>query len=40
MVFGTGFAPFRGGPLYYLEHLPGNVPDNGNTAGDEKHHGN
>ena len=20
MVFGTGFAPFRGGPLYYLEH--------------------
>jgi 3-hydroxyacyl-CoA dehydrogenase/enoyl-CoA hydratase/3-hydroxybutyryl-CoA epimerase len=21
MVFGTGFAPFRGGPLYYLETL-------------------
>jgi len=20
MVFGTGFAPFRGGPLYYLQH--------------------
>mgnify|MGYP005840266165 CR=1 FL=1 len=20
MIFGTGFAPFRGGPLYYLEH--------------------
>lgn len=20
MVFGTGFAPFRGGPMYYLEH--------------------
>ena len=20
MVFGTGFAPFRGGPLYYLEN--------------------
>ena len=21
MVFGTGFAPFRGGPMFYLEHL-------------------
>ena len=20
MIFGTGFAPFRGGPLYYLEN--------------------
>jgi 3-hydroxyacyl-CoA dehydrogenase/enoyl-CoA hydratase/3-hydroxybutyryl-CoA epimerase len=20
MIFGTGFAPFRGGPLYYLKH--------------------
>jgi 3-hydroxyacyl-CoA dehydrogenase / enoyl-CoA hydratase / 3-hydroxybutyryl-CoA epimerase len=20
LIFGTGFAPFRGGPLYYLEH--------------------
>lgn len=20
MIFGTGFAPFRGGPLYYLAH--------------------
>jgi len=20
MIFGTGFAPFRGGPLYYLDH--------------------
>jgi len=40
MVFGTGFAPFRGGPLYYLEHLPGNAPDTGNTAGEEIHHGN
>tara|TARA_R110002072_G_scaffold284396_2_gene448509 strand:+ start:120502 stop:122619 length:2118 start_codon:yes stop_codon:yes gene_type:complete len=20
MIFGTGFAPFRGGPLYYLQH--------------------
>jgi 3-hydroxyacyl-CoA dehydrogenase/enoyl-CoA hydratase/3-hydroxybutyryl-CoA epimerase len=19
MIFGTGFAPFRGGPLYYLD---------------------
>ena len=21
MVFGTGFAPFRGGPLFYLDNL-------------------
>ncbi len=20
MIFGTGFAPFRGGPLFYLEN--------------------
>ena len=20
LIFGTGFAPFRGGPLHYLEH--------------------
>jgi 3-hydroxyacyl-CoA dehydrogenase/enoyl-CoA hydratase/3-hydroxybutyryl-CoA epimerase len=20
MIFGTGFAPFRGGPMHYLEH--------------------
>jgi 3-hydroxyacyl-CoA dehydrogenase/enoyl-CoA hydratase/3-hydroxybutyryl-CoA epimerase len=23
MIFGTGFAPFRGGPLYYLAHKTG-----------------
>jgi hypothetical protein len=21
MIFGTGFAPFRGGPLFYLDQL-------------------
>jgi 3-hydroxyacyl-CoA dehydrogenase/enoyl-CoA hydratase/3-hydroxybutyryl-CoA epimerase len=21
MIFGTGFPPFRGGPLFYLENL-------------------
>lgn len=25
MVFGTGFAPFRGGPMYYLEHRDQNT---------------
>jgi 3-hydroxyacyl-CoA dehydrogenase/enoyl-CoA hydratase/3-hydroxybutyryl-CoA epimerase len=20
MIFGTGFAPFRGGPMHYMEH--------------------
>jgi len=24
MIFGTGFAPFRGGPLYYLKHKGAN----------------
>jgi 3-hydroxyacyl-CoA dehydrogenase/enoyl-CoA hydratase/3-hydroxybutyryl-CoA epimerase len=24
MIFGTGFAPFRGGPLYYLERAGAN----------------
>ena len=23
MIFGTGFAPFRGGPMYYLASRPG-----------------
>jgi 3-hydroxyacyl-CoA dehydrogenase/enoyl-CoA hydratase/3-hydroxybutyryl-CoA epimerase len=27
MVFGTGFAPFRGGPMFYLEHLSDEVND-------------
>lgn len=28
MIFGTGFAPFRGGPLYYLEQLKQQETDN------------
>jgi 3-hydroxyacyl-CoA dehydrogenase/enoyl-CoA hydratase/3-hydroxybutyryl-CoA epimerase len=27
MVFGTGFAPFRGGPLFYLESITENNPE-------------
>jgi 3-hydroxyacyl-CoA dehydrogenase/enoyl-CoA hydratase/3-hydroxybutyryl-CoA epimerase len=30
MIFGTGFAPFRGGPLYYLE----NTENSGNEKGE------
>jgi len=26
MIFGTGFAPFRGGPLHYKKSLPGAAP--------------
>ncbi|NNK33771.1 MAG: hypothetical protein HKP02_11645, partial [Xanthomonadales bacterium] len=25
MIFGTGFAPFRGGPLFYLDGLAGSA---------------
>ncbi len=41
MVFGTGFAPFRGGPLYYLDHLAKTTPglDLG-SADEEPNHGN
>jgi len=37
MVFGTGFAPFRGGPLYYLEQSRSEqmAPDNSDTATQE-----
>ena len=24
-MFGTGFAPFRGGPMHYLEHGSGDI---------------
>jgi 3-hydroxyacyl-CoA dehydrogenase/enoyl-CoA hydratase/3-hydroxybutyryl-CoA epimerase len=27
MVFGTGFAPFRGGPLFYLESITESNPE-------------
>ena len=30
MVFGTGFAPFRGGPLFYLENRTDSVEDSVN----------
>ena len=32
MIFGTGFAPFRGGPLHYLESRAG---DSSNTSDKE-----
>jgi len=41
MVFGTGFAPFRGGPLYYIDNLSriqGVSPQDG--AAEEQHYGN
>lgn len=41
MVFGTGFAPFRGGPLYYLDHRSddgGFARAGGET--EEQDHGN
>ena len=30
MIFGTGFAPFRGGPLFYLENRSESVEDSVN----------
>lgn len=33
MIFGTGFAPFRGGPLYYLAHKDQQAADD--TQSDE-----
>lgn len=38
MVFGTGFAPFRGGPMYYLDGLNGPVINAGRTAAPEEQH--
>jgi len=36
MVFGTGFAPFRGGPMYYLESSAGSqASTNSAPAGNE-----
>lgn len=41
MVFGTGFAPFRGGPLYYLDHLAQTAAHLDHGSADEEHnHGN
>ena len=39
MVFGTGFAPFRGGPLYYLDHLAQTASglDHGNADEEQNH---
>ncbi len=39
MVFGTGFAPFRGGPLYYLDHLAATAAgrDHGSADKDQNH---
>ncbi|TVS13173.1 MAG: hypothetical protein EA419_02555 [Wenzhouxiangella sp.] len=31
MIFGTGFAPFRGGPLHYLDQLEDREPQSGQT---------
>jgi 3-hydroxyacyl-CoA dehydrogenase/enoyl-CoA hydratase/3-hydroxybutyryl-CoA epimerase len=40
MVFGTGFAPFRGGPLYYLEQTAGRTNGPGLAgAPEEQNHG-
>jgi 3-hydroxyacyl-CoA dehydrogenase / enoyl-CoA hydratase / 3-hydroxybutyryl-CoA epimerase len=44
MIFGTGFAPFRGGPLYYLQHrneqyrIPPGGPQNTTNADAESNH--
>lgn len=34
MIFGTGFAPFRGGPLHYLKQHPEQVPEAHRPAQD------
>jgi len=40
MVFGTGFAPFRGGPIYYLEQTAGGHQDPMKDAtAEETNHG-
>jgi 3-hydroxyacyl-CoA dehydrogenase / enoyl-CoA hydratase / 3-hydroxybutyryl-CoA epimerase len=33
MIFGTGFAPFRGGPLYYRQHQDRQHQDRQNQSG-------
>ena len=41
MIFGTGFAPFRGGPMYYLENLAKPAPAADSAiANEEQSHGN
>ena len=41
MIFGTGFAPFRGGPMYYLDHLASLAPVAGQRDTiEEPGHGN
>jgi 3-hydroxyacyl-CoA dehydrogenase/enoyl-CoA hydratase/3-hydroxybutyryl-CoA epimerase len=37
MIFGTGFAPFRGGPLHYLRSL-GKDPETPARAAQEQDH--
>jgi 3-hydroxyacyl-CoA dehydrogenase/enoyl-CoA hydratase/3-hydroxybutyryl-CoA epimerase len=36
MVFGTGFAPFRGGPLYYLENREPGRPESAPAQGGKE----
>ena len=40
MVFGTGFPPFRGGPVYYLESLSGAqvIGEIPSAAEEQSHH--
>jgi 3-hydroxyacyl-CoA dehydrogenase/enoyl-CoA hydratase/3-hydroxybutyryl-CoA epimerase len=35
MIFGTGFAPFRGGPLHYKKTHPETIPASATRAAAE-----